>query len=133
MACLSVKAVPSQQFHHRLFETAAHRPSQQICRRPGAAKTPEWMGRYAADGVDRWFPTRGRDRRRHAETQRLGEIIAPMVLERKDRGPEHTVVFTPHHRRPLRRGRPKTVQTHLGRVIGGNSASRTGTPHTRYQ
>jgi hypothetical protein len=98
MTCLSVKSVTSQQLHHRLVETATHRPSQQIRRRPGAAKTPERMGRYAADGVNRWLPTRRCDRCREAETQRLGEIIAPMVLKRKERGPEHAVVLTPHHR-----------------------------------
>jgi hypothetical protein len=80
MACLSVKSVTSQQLHHRLVEATTHRPSQQVRRGPGTAKTPEGMGRYAADGVYRWFPTCRRDRRRHAETQRLGEIIAPMVL-----------------------------------------------------
>jgi len=80
MACLSVKPVTSQQLHHRLVETAAHRPSQQVRRRPGAAKTPEGMGWHAAYGVDRWFPTRRRNRRRETEAQRLGEIIAPMVL-----------------------------------------------------
>jgi hypothetical protein len=52
IARLPVKPVTSQQRHHRFVETATDRGSQQVRRRPGAAKTPKGMGRHPADGVD---------------------------------------------------------------------------------
>jgi len=70
---------------------ASNRGSQQVRRRPRAANTTEGMRRHPADGVDRRRPTRRSNHRREAGPQRLGEIIAPMVLQRKNRGSEHAV------------------------------------------